>query len=108
MEIIFNEKGATFKPIKCTKVHKKWHAKIKFTFNEKNATIKLTKFTKSNIKWLGKVEFIFNERNIIPKPTKSTKVYLKWYWQNGVHLQQYLIGNTTCIEKCHETKIEEM
>ncbi len=28
MEIIFNEKGATFKPIKCTKVHKKWHAKI--------------------------------------------------------------------------------
>jgi hypothetical protein len=50
MEIIFNEKGATFKPTKSTKVHKKWHAKIKFTFNENNATIKPTKFTKSNIK----------------------------------------------------------
>lgn len=77
MEIIFNEKGATFKPTKSTKVHKKWHAKIKFTFNENNATIKPTKFTKSNIKWPRKVEFIFNERNIIPKPTKSIKVHLK-------------------------------
>jgi hypothetical protein len=77
MEIFFNEKGATFKLTKSTKVHKKWHGKIKFTFNENNATPKPTKFTKSNIKWLDKVEFIFNKRNIIPKPIKSTKVHPK-------------------------------
>jgi hypothetical protein len=50
MEIVFNEKGATFTPTKSTKVHKKWHGKINFTFNEKNETLKPTKFTKFNIK----------------------------------------------------------